>query len=210
MNYWPAGMKTDPIGEWPGDRTVRRVSSPFSARIGTTVAELQREMRQISANNVRLQIDLPPEKFRLDGNPRADATPRTPGLILTFTTKQGAQSYPCDRYTRWEDNLRAIVLTLEALRKVDRYGVANHGEQYRGFLALEAATAMPAGFTSTQDARDYIFSIIRRSGWTTVPGDVALQLRQAKRFTHPDTGGDSAEFDRVNAAERYLRAHNVL
>ncbi|MCI2958206.1 hypothetical protein MN032_10905 [Agromyces atrinae] len=208
MSYWPAGMKTDPLGEWPGARTARPTVSPFSAKIGTTIAELGRETRAINAKNVRLQIDLAPEKFRQDGNPRADAVPRTPAIILTFETKLGPQSYPCDSFTRWEDNLRAIVLTLEAFRKVDRYGVTKNGAQYRGFLAIEGATAMPAGFGSVDEATRFIAKLIDDSGWTT--GNLTVNLRQAKRLTHPDVGGDADLFQRVNLAEQYLKQNGAL
>lgn len=212
MNYWPAGMKIDPIGAWPGERTVRRQSSPFSATIGTTVSELQREMRAINAKDVRLQIDLPPGKFRQDGNPRADAVPTTPGLILTFTTKHGAQSFPCDSFTRWEDNLRAVVLSLEALRRVDRYGVTKHGEQYRGFLAIEGATAMPAGFATADAALEFLgkFTGVGAYELRLIDGAIGRALRRAQRETHPDHGGDTATFQRVTLAESKLREEGIL
>jgi hypothetical protein len=33
----------------------------------------------------------------------------------------------------WQDNLRAVALGLEALRRVERYGIAQRGEQYAGW-----------------------------------------------------------------------------
>jgi hypothetical protein len=39
-------------------------------------------------------------------------------------------------------NLRAIALGLEALRKVERYGIAERGQQYAGFAQIGAGTAM--------------------------------------------------------------------
>lgn len=38
----------------------------------------------------------------------------------------------------WQINLRAIALGLEALRKLDRYGITSRGEQYTGWRAIEA------------------------------------------------------------------------
>src|SRR5690606_24676973 len=78
-----------------------------------------------------------------------------PGVILSFDSKVGHLSYPCDTFTSWQDNLRAVALALEALRKLDRYGVTKRGEQYRGFLAIEA-TAAPAGFATADDALHFI------------------------------------------------------
>lgn len=79
--------------------------------------------------------------FRVtDGMPRADAKPEHPGIIVNIEPRnKPPMSFPCDTFTHWHDNLRAIALTLEALRKVDRYGVTQTGQQYRGWQAIEAA-----------------------------------------------------------------------
>ena len=44
--------------------------------------------------------------------------------------------FPCDTFTDWQANVRGIALALEALRAVDRYGVTQQAEQYRGWTAL--------------------------------------------------------------------------
>jgi hypothetical protein len=46
--------------------------------------------------------------------------------------------FAVDMFPSWQDNLRAIALGLEALRKVERYGIANRGEQYAGWAQLTA------------------------------------------------------------------------
>jgi hypothetical protein len=202
MSYWPAGMKTDPIREWPGAMTRTRIRAPFSANLASTMEILNRETRALQGKNVRIQIAVPASKFRLDGMPYADAKAEHPGLILTLDSKHGPLSYPCETFLTWQDNLRAIALALEALRKVDRYRVTKNGEQYRGFLAIEGATAMPAAFTSAADAELFIMSLL---------GDADLDgmgpravMRAAKRAAHPDTGGTTELFQRVTLAEQYL------
>jgi hypothetical protein len=202
MSYWPAGMTTDPINEWPGALTTHRRTAPFSATLAATMELLNRETRALAAADVRIQIAVPASKFRLDGMPYADAKATHPGIILTMRSKHGPLSYPCDTFTTWQDNLRAIALALEALRKVDRYGVTKGGEQYRGFLAIEGPTAMPAGFTSVSDAELFIMNLL---------GDADLDgmapravMRAAKRAAHPDTGGTAELFQRVTLAEQYL------
>jgi hypothetical protein len=204
MTYWPPGLAVDPIGEWPGDLTTNRRASPFEASLTNTMDTLRRELTALGARDARLQVAIPADAFRLDGYPRASAKPEHPGVILTLESKHGPLSYPCDTFTTWQANLRAIALALEALRKVDRYGVTRGGEQYRGFRALEATPSTE--FPSADAARDYIAGLIHDAEWTTVPGDVAMQVRQAKRLTHPDTGGRPEDFHRVIAAEKVLRA----
>lgn len=209
MSYWPDGMKVDPIATWPGALTRDRTASPFSADLSATLDVLQRELRALHAVDARLQIAIPASHFRLDGYPRSTAKPEHPGIILTLQSKHGPLSYPCDTFTRWQDNLRAIALALEALRKVDRYGVTKRGEQYRGFLALEA-TAMPAGFTTVDDATSYLVDKAHRG---YVKGDrdgLRAVVRLAKANTHPDRGGDADTFDRVMRAVALLEREGLL
>jgi hypothetical protein len=214
MNDWPDRMTVDPIGEWPGTLTRTRQRSNFSATWSTTLQLLDREVWHLGGKNMRLQVAIPASQFRLDGRPRATAKAEHPGVILTLDSKHGPLSYPCDTFTTWQDNVRAIALALEALRKVDRYGVTKRGEQYRGFLALEA-TAMPAGFATAHDAWAYIMraatgavQVIRIEN--AERGAIKLALRSALRKAHPDTGGDASTFQRVTLAEAKLREEGLL
>lgn len=76
-------------------------------------------------------------------------------------------------------------------------------------MAIEA-TATPAGFATAAEAQRFIQQLILDAGWTTTPGDWPFQVRQAKRLTHPDSGGDAAAFQRVSLAEAKLRDEGLL
>ncbi|PPF38353.1 molecular chaperone DnaJ [Pseudoclavibacter sp. AY1H1] len=203
MSAWPDELTVDPIGEWPGTLTATRRRSDFASTWTQTLELLDRETRMLGGKNVRLQVAIPAQHFRLDGRPRATAKAEHPGVILTLDSKHGALSYPCDTFEGWQDNVRAIALALEALRKVDRYGVTRGGEQYRGFLALDAAPKL--------DTRSAWLVLWHAAGYevATLPNHsdrVAVEiLRKAKRKTHPDTGGNAEAFQRVTEAEQYLR-----
>lgn len=207
MSYWPDGMKVQPIVEWPGELTRDRVRSSFGSTQSATLQLLRRELSQLGAKDVLLQIAIDRGQFRIDGFPRATAKPAHPGLILTMESRLGPLSYPCDTFTRWEDNLRAIALALEALRKVDRYGVTKRGEQYRGFLALEGATAMPAGFATGRGAAEWLDGEFGEAGMVFTFAEL---LRRAKRASHPDMGGPAEQFQRVSLAEARLREEGLL
>lgn len=56
-------------------------------------------------------------------------------------TAQDTFQFAVDKFPSWQDNLRAIALGLEALRKVERYGFVKDDEQYTGFKALTAGAA---------------------------------------------------------------------
>lgn len=208
MSDWPAGFVVAPMREWPGTMTARRRRSQFDSTHSATLALLTRELRELGAKNPTLLIALRPEDFRMDGLPRAGRVAAHPGIVLSFDSKHGALSYPCDTFDRWQDNLRAIALALEALRKVDRYGVTARGEQYRGFMALEA-TAAPAGFATATAAYEWLLTLTGSEHLPGMPSE-AMLLRKAQRISHPDMGGDAATFQRVSLAEAKLREDGRL
>lgn len=215
MSAWPETMKVGPIGDWPGDLTRQRRTSGFSATFSDTLRILRREIYNIvdtkaQQDSAEVLIAIPAGAFRLDGRPYASAKAEHPGIIFSIDSRHGHLSYPCDTFTSWQDNLRAVALALEALRKVDRYGVTKRGEQYRGFLAIEA-TAMPPGFTSVQDAETYLKKLTDYRPAGVGFGDpLATILKRAKRFAHPDTGGDAETFQRVTLAEQYLKKNGAI
>jgi len=212
MTTWPDTMKVGPIRVWPGELTRNRSRSLFKAGLSDTLQQLDREIwhltdSRIQRESAELLIAIPAgDLWRLDGRPRAHAVAEHPGVIFSLESKHGPLSYPCDTFTTWQDNLRAVALALEALRKVDRYGVTKRGEQYRGFLAIEAA-AMPAGFTSVEDAWQFILDA---GGYDADETRVGGRVRDAKRATHPDLGGRAEDFQRVTAAEQYLKQNGAL
>jgi hypothetical protein len=160
------------------------VQSPFRASWSDTVVLLAREVRHLRPRQTIIEADLRESDLRLDGLPRADRNARTPGVILTLigtrVANGGDLRYPCGRFWRWQDNVRAIALALEALRKVDRYGVTKRGEQYAGWKALPAGD----GPSAERGRR-----IVEENGG----------VRAALMATHPDHGGDPADFADVQA-----------
>lgn len=212
MSVWPDRMKYGPIREWPGAMTPaeHRRASPFASTLTATLKTLEREIWHLSTTatqqeSAELLLAIPAGAFTKDGRPYANARAEHPGVIFSMDSKHGRVSYPCDAFTEWQENLRAIALALEALRKVDRYGVTRHGEQYRGFMALEAGSTI----TSVDDAFATISKIARVSGgyaWD----QPAHALRMAQRNAHPDTGGSAQLWHDVAAAERALRDAGLL
>lgn len=184
-----------PIDEWPGEPTPhgKRQKSQFSAPWSKTIDLLDRELGFLKATSVVIQADVSANEIRLDGMLYANSRPRSPRVVLSFDSKHGPLSYPCDRYTDWQANVRAIALALEALRAVDRYGVTRRAEQYKGWEKL------PAPATNGQAA---IKILAQFSGLP--PADVQRSPEAAYRAavskTHPDTGGLADDFKAVQEA----------
>lgn len=205
MAEWPSQLTLRPIQAWPSTLTRNRKMSQFSAPLRTTLKELTKELASIRAKNVVMQIALEETQFRLDGYPRAGTRPEHPGIILSMETSSGAISFPCDTFTTWEDNLRAIVKTMENLRAIDRYGVTKNGEQYSGWKALEAPA--PDGPTTTEEALAVLAEWVIPS---VIRDDLARAVRLAKREAHPDRGGEPSDFHKVTRAEEFLKSVGAL
>jgi hypothetical protein len=170
-----------PIVLWPEAETRNRARAPFRSSYSATHALLRREVLMLGATSAVLQLAVAEDDIRLDGDLRANARPSHPGVIVSFESRHGPLRYACDTYLSWQDNARAIALTLEKLRAVDRYGAAKGGEQYRGWRAL------PSGNGGSDPGRGA--ALIARHG----------SVAAALFATHPDHGGDARDFSDVQA-----------
>lgn len=114
--------------------------SQFQATYGKTLKDLERELDHLDAHSITIQAGFPNDRIRNDGWPYSSARPEHPGVVLQFMRKKEMLTFRSLKYASFEENLRAIALTMDALRRVDRYGVVE-GEQYQGFKQIAA----PAG-----------------------------------------------------------------
>ena len=200
-----------PIDTWPGKRRTTHERSQFSAGWTATVEALDRELAHLRASSVILEIDVTDADLRNDGWPRAHVNV-PPAVKLSFTSAEhGPMVYATDKFHYWQDNVRAIALGLEALRKVDRYGITDSGQQYAGYKQLGAGT--PLG-TSRDSALFELMEILANATaddrWMddhrAVEIDLDNAFKIAKSRTHPDVpGGDEETFKRVGVLEQIIR-----
>lgn len=187
--------------------TGKHQRSPFSSAWWITHELLLREVAALKGRDLVLEMDVTEGQIRLDGQIRADARPSTPAVRVAFESKHGPLTYATDQFRHWQDNVRAIALGLESLRRVDRYGITERGEQYTGFKALPAGQAMSAPQMSTQEAYDLLTEILGPE--VVVDGDLDDQalIKRARVLTHPDRhDGDQTQWDQVELAAKVLGA----
>lgn len=193
---------------WPGSRTITPRKAPFKSTLHATLLHLSREVGHLGGRDVRILLELPNGALdlRSDGKLRAGARPGR-AVILSFTDRTGAPHlYPCDRFGWWEDNLHAIAVVLEDLRRAERYGVQSSLLR-AGFLALPASTGngadhMTPGAAAAELAR---YGRIPESVILESKEAARLAVRDARAATHPDkNGGDRARYDLVEAARGIL------
>lgn len=192
-----------PLSNWPGTQTpsYRRTKSRFGAGYTATLDLLDRELLHLKAKNVVFEADCDPIHIRLDGRLRSSAKMNGPGIVVSFDSKNGPMRFPCDRFTDWESNLRAIALTLEHLRAVDRYGVTQHAEQYKGWTALEdKRSATPSRATAIAWLLLKLQDVCGESRTPAEMSQAEVRDHVRKRLIvalHPDRRGSDAEFKQL-------------
>jgi hypothetical protein len=197
--------------EWPGER--RREFEPcrFRATSSETVYELKEECARIGTRDVRVLVDAPAHAFRRDGQLAADARVGYCGVIVQVQhPDRGMLTFPCDTYAHLWDNLRAVVLTLGALRAIERYGAARE-RQYAGFAALPAMGQSTATLSARRAAATltlYCDAITEDNVLEDV-GAASTAAARSRSAAHPDrNGGDRRAWDDVELAIQRLSAHH--
>lgn len=198
------------------DRTAftgKHEMSRFTVTWTQALALLQREFDALDGHNLVIEVDVPEAGIRNDGLLRADAKAASPAARIAFESRHGPLIYATDRYVRqnyartsmadWQHNVYAIALGLEALRKVDRYGVSRRGEQYTGYKAIGAG----AGQMTKDEAMQLLQDIVgvRVVGAPGMDSSDKGRFKTARALSHPDRhGGDRGQWDQVEQAGRVL------
>lgn len=203
----------------------RRSPTRFQSSWKETEHLLLTEVERINGTNLVIEVDVREQDLRIDGTLRANAREAlTPAVRVAFETKQhGPLLYQCDTFVapyshqgkHWQHNVRAIALTLQALRAVSRYGAVDTGQQYQGFKALPAGRAMPSSHMTRSDAAALLEQVaigdqgaFRQRTIELILSSVdeaRLIWREARKVAHPDRrDGDHSMWDEVEQAARVL------
>lgn len=179
--YWPDGWKRTP--------PIQREWNPsFKSGFAVCRDELMRELGRLGAANIVLSTNIP---LRRDGLPYADfRQPDDPGVAVYFTYHKRPMCFACDKYLKIEWNIRALALTIEAIRGIERWGASDMMERaFRGFAALPE--------NGSQGWREVLgFGSDERVTSDTL----SSRFRELALKHHPDRGGNSEAFQRIVTA----------
>lgn len=206
-----------PLDRWPLPDTPDRKDARFRLDWDRTLEQLVAEADKLDAGPIAVQIVCDGDDIRkTDGMLKSKARVLHPGVRVSFTSKHGPLTYATDAYTYWQDNVRAIALSLEALRAVDRYGVSKSGEQYRGWTQIGSGSAGTSDLTP-DEAFKVLVDAAMLNGPITIPVSDLTHLdsvfltqlyRQAARATHPDRWPERADaFALIGRARNILATH---
>lgn len=188
---------------WPAGKPVTRnpARSPFGRNhtVASGIDEIRRNLKLMGGRNIVVTSNLP---LRNDGMPSGNASVRegmSRGAAVYWTVENTPHVIGCDAYYRIECNLRAIALSLEAMRGIERWGAVQAAQMFQGFQALPPGTGDVA---STQRPWRDVFAA---DG--PIPSDLPTEdqlsivkgrYRRAIQKVHPDAGAGA---DPVKAQE---------
>lgn len=195
-----------PIVDYPKTPTPfhSRRRAPFKVDRDTAISGVDYELDHLGASTWVLEIDIGPYWINADGSLRKGARPEGPRVVVSADTDNGPMRMACDTYDSGTGNIRAIGLTLSALRAVTRYGAATKGEQYTGWLAL------PAQSSITLEVAASWALLEKESGKEAPPADrqdrdALNRIYRAAAFTaHPNSGGTEERMRAVNGARELI------
>ncbi|WP_439946483.1 J domain-containing protein [Streptomyces sp. BBFR109] len=180
---WPAA--------WP--RTSMPERHPSMVRdFNRNRDDVIRQLDLLGASSVVVSTNM---QARLDGTPRSgQREPSDSGVAVYFNLNGEQQCIPCDKWDTVSQNLRAVALTIEALRGLDRWGAKEMvNAAFRGFKALPAnAIVTPYKAQPWHEVLEVVP--------TASPEVIKAAYRQKMLKAHPDQGGSSSAFEEVQRA----------
>jgi len=157
--------------------------------IAAAIDRLAGEIQRLGAINELLSTNVP---VGLKGLPYSgSAEPRDPGVAIYFDLKDKPVCMACDKWDRVADNIAAIAQHIDALRRIDRYGVGRVEQAFAGYAALPP---------SAEDWR-----IILGVGDYATLDQVDAAFLEKARSAHPDAGGTHDEMAKLTAARDFAR-----
>lgn len=196
---WPTGYPRTPASKREASRFhVTHMTKVIPGIPGTgpkqrvvTVAEaLTRLQDQIDKLGGRLPLVSSNLELRLDGLPRSGLPePHDPGVCVYFQLKGKPVAMPSDHFQTVAANIAAVAAHIDAVRRIERYGVSSIELMFTSFMAIRGPGPKPW--------RE-VFGIPEH-----VRGS-RMWLRDRYTFLakqrHPDAGGSEVLMSELNTA----------
>ena len=165
-----------------------RTKKPSLARFGKhtlyyTGNLIENELRLLGAKDCIISSNLQTKKSGgFYANQKIDDT----GITIYFKLKDSNKAMACDKWNKSEDNLWALLLSIRAIRGLERWGGSEFLDGlFTGFKAL------PSPEQVTNTTVRYFDSYMTLEEGKTIFKNLALEL-------HPDKGGNQNEFMELN------------
>jgi len=184
---------------WPERqrRTPRHQRRPSRFEVGLAASRdhLLAELGRLRARHVVISSNI---AVRRDGLPYAAREPEDSGVAVYFERQVRGTWLPfviaCDAFLKVKENLRAIGLTVESLRAIERHGASEMLEAaFTGFAALPPPAPAGSWWVVLGLAEDASRETVRSA------------YRKLAFERHPDRGGDPDRWAELNDAIEIAR-----
>lgn len=181
---WPAGYARTPPQK-RRDSQFRKYGQKL-----TVATALDRLQRQIELLGGRLPVLSSNVELRLNGLPRSGLPePSDPGVAVYFQLRGRSTCMPCDVFSKVADNIGAIAHHIDAVRRIERYGVASVDQMFQGFQAIRGPGPKP--WREVLGIKDDAM---------VTPQMIVSRQHELARVHHPDVGGSETAMTEINAA----------
>ncbi|WP_435147199.1 J domain-containing protein [Halobaculum sp. P14] len=186
--------------DWPPefDRTAtadRTRNRSFEVSLSDAIEDLAAQMDRLGVDDWRLSTAMD-HQSRNPNYPYANQPePDDPGVVLRWSMDGDQYAVACDAYSRVRDNLRTVGLYVAEKRKMEQRPVTTGATEFAnarlpsGDDTVEAEPAPHAVLGVDPDASD---------------DEVKRAFRERVKETHPDSGGDTEQFHRVQRAKEVM------
>jgi hypothetical protein len=174
--------------QWPVG--YQRIKYPTRSKFKGTFAASRdgiiKELKMLGAKAIVLSTNIP---LKNDGMPYATfKTPDDKGVAVYFELFNEPSVLACDKWDRIEDNMKAVMLTVQAMRGIDRWGVSDILKRtFTGFKAL------PESCTSTNASWWEILGVSINSN----EDEIKTAYRALAKKYHPDVNSINPEYFNV-------------
>ena len=185
--------------QWPEgwERTKWRKSPQFVGQFSRDRDSVIRQLKKRGASRVVITSDLP---TRNDGLPYANATCSDPGIAVWWVERGKEQVMACDRWQKVAQNMRAIDMSLTAMRGLERWGSSQMVERaFAGFAALPPGQheRVTLDWRKVLGFQPGTFKNVRGPA---VTAEINQRYRDRMRDAHPDHGGSDETAAELNIA----------
>jgi len=187
---WPTGWTRTP----PGDR---QRDSKYSTSLSKAFRDLETELDRIGVDSYRYSFDA--QQRKTDQRPYTRANPDDPGFVLRWKMDGAEYAVACDHYTSLRGNVRTIGLYLQEKRRMENRPVET-GESEFANARLPPADEDTDAVVAGEPPAHTILGVDRDAS----PEKIRAAYRERVKETHPDQGGDEAEYQRVQEAREEL------
>ncbi len=183
---------------WPRTAPATRSWSQFKVSFSQALMSLRHELELLGAANAVITSDLP---TRSDGTPYAPGREVSdPGIAVWFVLDGQERVMPCDRWPTHAENMRAIALSIGAMRGLERWGSGNVVQRaFSGFAALPPATPMGPARRPWREVLGLGPELLATATSTQLAA-AKVRHRELIKKHHPDAGGSHELAAEINAA----------